>query len=334
MSSPMREHDIRPKVLLDEFFAHLQRDAARLAARRSTFVAVQCVACGSDEGSAAFEKDGFPYRVCAVCGTLFASPRPTAADLEDFARNSEAVRFWSTHFYKQTAAARRERIFVPRARGIAALVREAGLERPAIADVGAGYGLFLDACRTEMPDADLLAIEPDARLAAVCREAGYRTVERWIEELEPGAVSADVVTAFEVIEHVFDPVAFIAGAARAMGREGRLLLTTLTISGFDLMTLWDRSRSITPPQHLNFISLDGFAHLARRAGLQLLRLTTPGTLDVDIVRNVLLESPAVEVPRVVRAVCLADERTRRDFQGFLVEHRMSSHVHVLLAPPA
>ena len=37
---PMRESDIRPKALFDEFSARLQRDAARLAEKRAEFVEV------------------------------------------------------------------------------------------------------------------------------------------------------------------------------------------------------------------------------------------------------------------------------------------------------
>ena len=52
--------------------------------------------------------------------------------------------------------------------------------------------------------------------------------------------------------------------------------------GFDLQMLWEKSSQISPPHHINFLSLNGFRSLFNRAGLKNIQLTTPGQLDVDI----------------------------------------------------
>jgi SAM-dependent methyltransferase len=328
----MREDDIRPQALLDEFFAHLERDADRLAARRAEFIPVACAFCGSDaDADVAFEKDGFSYVECASCGSLYCSPRPTAATLTAWMADSAAVRFWSTHFYRQTAVARREQIYRPRAEQVGRIAAVHAPGRPiTVADVGAGYGLFLSELAAIPQVGRVIAIEPDSRLAATCREQGYETLESWVEDLPSGQVAADLVTAFEVIEHVFDPVAFLASAARLAPTGGLILVTTLAITGFDLQVLWDRSRSITPPQHLNFPSLRGLERAATRAGLEVVDISTPGKLDVDIVRNRVLRDPTVEVPRFVRSLVMADPEVRNQFQSFLQTQRLSSHVHALL----
>ena len=62
-------------------------------------------------------------------------------------------------------------------------------------------------------------------------------------------------------------------------------------------------------------------------------VSTPGTLDVDIVRNIVQADPGVEVPAFVRMLVNADEETRQSFQTFLVTQRMSSHVRCLLRRP-
>jgi len=103
----MREDDIRPKPLLDEFFVRLGRDAARLALKRDEFVSVACGFCASERREIAFEKEGFTYSRCLDCASLYVSPRPTIALIRDYMETSEAVAFWSSHFYRETAAARR-----------------------------------------------------------------------------------------------------------------------------------------------------------------------------------------------------------------------------------
>lgn len=330
----MKEHDIRPKPLLDEFFALMKADAVRLAAHRDAFVDVNCPGCDSPGGKAAFEKDGFPYRECETCGSLFASPRPQAAALIDYAMNSRAVEYWSTHFYRQTAEARRAQIFRPRAAQVAALV-DRGAVPPGgtFVDIGAGYGLFLHELRDTGRFATVAGIEPDRRLADVCRGDGFSVTETWVEDLEDGVLNADMASAFEVLEHTFDPAAFLSACGRVLRPGGTLLFTTLTISGFDLQSLWQHSRQISPPQHLNFLSVEGIRRLAERAGFVVEELTTPGQLDVDIVRNALADRPDLDVGRFARAVAMSDDDTRKAFQQFLQANRLSSHVRCLARRP-
>jgi SAM-dependent methyltransferase len=331
----MREHDIRPQALLDQFFEHLRRDAAALARHRDGFVEVPCVFCADAGVASAFEKDGFRYVECAACGSLYASPRPTPAQLREYLETSDAVVFWSTHFYRQTAEARRAQMFRPRAARIAELADQYGLGPEAsCADIGAGYGLFLQELAARSRFGTLLAIEPDARLAAVCRDAGFTVVEKWVEDVTAQDVSADMAVAFEVLEHVFDPCVFLQAAARAVRPGGLLFFSTLAASGFDIQVLWEHSRSVSPPQHLNFPTVDGVTTLMRRAGLEPMEVTTPGQLDVDIVRNRLLAHPELPVPRFARTLVRADDAARQALQGVLRAHLLSSHVQCLARRPA
>ena len=330
----MRERDIRPKPLLDEFFACLTRDARRLVTKRPQFVSVACVFCGHGAASLSFEKDGFPYGRCDRCGSLFANPRPTAADLIEYAETSEAVDFWSTRFYRETADARREHVFRPRAQLTAEIARQHGMTGSVrFGDVGAGYALFLRELAPIVPTWSLAAIEPDRRLAEICRGHGFETIERWVEDIQDGEFALDFVSAFEVLEHVFDPVAFLGACRRLLRPGGLALVTTLTISGFDLQVLGEASRSITPPQHLNFPSVAAVEAFASRVDLELVDLSTPGQLDVDIVRNVLRDRPDAVRDAFARSIASADEPTRLDFQRFLQTHQRSSHLRCVFRRP-
>jgi hypothetical protein len=110
---------------------------------------------------------------------------------------------------------------------------------------------------------------------------------------------------------------------------GHVFLSTLGIDGFDLQTLWDKSNQISPPHHINFLSVRGFEELFARAGLVDVMVTTPGQLDVDIVRNAVKRDPGLLQGQRFLSHVLADDQRADAFQQFLVNQRLSSHVWVI-----
>jgi hypothetical protein len=114
-----------------------------------------------------------------------------------------------------------------------------------------------------------------------------------------------------------------------MAPDGLLLLTTRSGSGFDLSILEGHARYLFVPEHLNLLSLAGLERLMERAGFELLELSTPGELDIGLVRDSLLRDPSIPVPEFVRLLVEhRDEVAHRDFQEFLQKHRLSSHVRL------
>ncbi len=329
----MKEADIRPKQLFDRYLDLTERDASVLLADRASFVAVACPACGG-EGLASFIKHGYQYAECRACGSLFLNPRPTAARMDRFYVEAESVRFWSSEFYRVTAESRRAAIFRPRAKMIVEMADRFGLPRGAcLVDVGAGYGLFLEEAHAIGRFGKAVALEPAESLAVVCREKGFDVMPKMAEAVAPGELAADMVTAFEVLEHVHDPVTFLAAIARLTAPRGVAVLTTLTASGFDVQVLWDAAKSIHPPHHINLMTTQGLERLVARAGLELVELTTPGRLDVDIVINTLADRPDLPIGRFVSRLLAAPPPTLAEFQSFLAANRLSSHVCIVVRRP-
>jgi 2-polyprenyl-3-methyl-5-hydroxy-6-metoxy-1,4-benzoquinol methylase len=329
----MKEADIRPQQLFNRYLELAERDAVALLADRADFIAVPCPACAG-EGAASFTKHGYEYAACRACGSLFLSPRPRAERMQRFYAEAESVRFWSSEFYRVTAESRREAIFRPRARMVAETADRFDVPpRARLADVGAGYGLFLEEARAIGRFADIVAVEPAAALAAVCRDKGFRVIGKTAEAVASGEVAADVVTAFEVLEHVHEPVTFLSAVGCLLAPGGIAVLTTLTASGFDIQVLWDAAKCVYAPHHINLMTTGGLERLVARAGLELIELTTPGRLDVDIVANTLAERPELPVGRFVSGLLAAPAATRSEFQKFLASNRLSSHVCIVVRRP-
>ena len=324
----MKEAEIRPVDLFNRYLQLCERDISRFFSDRSVFIGVPCPACGSKDRRPGLTKLGFDYVTCTRCRSLYASPRPSREQLALYYLKGESVQFWSTDFYRQTSEARREKIFRPRAH----LIGELDSHSPGgvFADIGAGFGILLEEVDKLDRFAAVMGIEPSAALARDCRSKGFQIIEKSVEEVRPDELRADFLTAFEVMEHVFDPLTFLSAAASLLKPGGQILFTTLTVSGFDIQVLWEASKSVHPPHHLNLLSVEGMEQLVERAGLRLVDLSTPGQLDVDIVANMQAEVPGLPLPRFVEYLLEArGPETRQAFQSFLVANRLSSHIRVV-----
>lgn len=329
----MKEGDIRPEALLGRYLELSAEDAERCfsgVVRES----IPCVGCGSTRFSPEFAKNGFSYASCLDCGSLFQAPRPPLSAFEAFYRDSVSSRYWAEEFFPAVAEVRRERIFRPRAEKLSALCRQKGIAVERVIDVGAGYGILLDEWRRLHPSAQMLAIEPSAVLARECRAKGLEVVEDVAENVTEYQGVADLVVCFEVLEHVYDPLAFVRTLSGFARPGGYVFVSTLGVDGFDIQVLWDKSNSIFPPHHINFLSVKGFQRLFARAGLEDVDVTTPGVLDVDIVRNAARRMPNVMDNQRFIGKLLSDDVLAAVFQTFLAENRLSSHTWVLGRKPA
>ena len=328
----MKENDIRPPALFAQYLELSRQDNERFFSDHSAFVAVPCPACGSQDVVPAFDKQGFTYYECADCQSLYMSPRPTDAHLNAFMAQAQSVKFWSTDFYSQTAEARRRWIFQPRAQLVAELAERHQLAANATyVDIGAGYGIMLEEVARLGVFDEVSGIEPSPDLAADCRAKGFSILEQMLEAEQSNPINADFMTAFEVLEHVNDPLGFMAAVKSSLRPGGLALLTTLTVTGFDIQTLWSASNAISPPHHINLLSVAGYRKLVERAGLELVELTTPGALDLDIVRNAILADSGVTSNRFVKFLAVdATTEQRAAFQTFLVDNTLSSHIRLVV----
>lgn len=167
----------------------------------------------------------------------------------------------------------------------------------------------------------------------MCRTKGLEVVEAVVEEVVDHDGSADLVTCFEVLEHAHDPLAFVQSLVRLLRPGGTLIISTLTIDGFNLRVLWERSVQIHPPHHINFLSKDGLEQLFTRAGLVDIGISTPGELDVDIVRNAIERLPVYSECRRIVDALVPDEPSAMSLQEHLLQHRLSSHAWVMACRP-
>jgi SAM-dependent methyltransferase len=323
----MKEEDIRRRQALDHYLQLVAEDCRLWCGDREQFLQVNCPACNSQAYIPEFIKNGFEYVTCSGCRTLFARTRPPLTSLNQFYTQSASSTYWVNEFFKPVAQARREKIFRPRAQFI---VERFGPNRKwLVGDIGAGFGLFLEELRKLWPGSSYIAIEPSTEMADICKRAGFRVEGCLLEDLKRYGGSFDLLTAFELMEHLYDPHLFLKTAYHLLKPGGWLLLTTLNGEGFDIQVLWEKSKSIYPPCHINFFNPDSLSLLLRSAGLTVIELDTPGKLDWDIVEGIISETD-IAAGRFWRLLAeKGSERCKKDLQKWISEYKFSSHLRVL-----
>ena len=334
----MKEHDIRPADLFDEYLRLSAADIVHYFPDGEDRVERPCPGCAGTEHTPAFEKNSFQLVRCSQCETLFVNPAPSNDRLSSFYGDSPSQHYWSNVFFPAVAEARRDKIFRPRAEQIGALLKDLNAPAGRIIDVGAGTGLMLEELQAAGIGKSLAAVEPSTDLAGNCRAKGYDTYEGLAEGAagDPQwANSASLVTSFEVIEHVASAEGFVRDLASLAKPGGLVLFTGICGTGFDLMVLGVKSKAISPPHHLNFISPRGISSLLARCGLEEVKFLTPGRIDVDIVRNALADDPETVTDPFLRHLLVEGSTETRDaFQKFLSDRQLSSHMWSLARKPA
>lgn len=94
-----------------------------------------------------------------------------------------------------------------------------------VLDLGCFDGGFL---RHLGPEWTRLGVEPCAAAAKVAGERGIEVIAPTLEGIDwtRGAGCCDIVTCFDVMEHVEDPVATLQGAARLLRQRGIMMIET------------------------------------------------------------------------------------------------------------
>ena len=321
----LREFEIRPQDSFEEYVRLIRQDAEHILAERDNFdELVNCPACGQTALEPAFSRLGFQYVRCPGCRSLYVSPRPTNEMLRAFYVASQAIAYWDDNVAVATSDARSKYIFVPRVQWIVDVAEENGRALDVILDFNSKYPEFLAALRAHARFERRLSFRPMAHVIETCKLNGFAVVDQVPRHM------ADVVTAMEVLERAHDPWQLVGTLSKALDENGLLFLTTMSSSGFDIQVLGEHAPNLIPLTHLNLLSVEGIIALLGRGGFEVVELSTPGRLDIEVVVAVVKSNPELSlVPWIDDLVRRRDEHVHKAFQEFLQAARLSSHLRLV-----
>ncbi len=223
-----------------------------------------CPSCRTDRCSPLFVKNGCHIRSCRSCGTWFVADPPSAERLRGI--------YGATYFEDRLAQhasdaskAAAQRAATANARRRLALIRRFAPRGRHLLDVGCGTGTFLSVARESYP---CCGVDVSADAVAVVRERlGVEAHAGDLVALDLPGGSFDVITLFDVIEHVLEPGAWLRAVRRLLAPRGIVVVTTGDTDSLACRVTGRWWHLMTPPEHLTFFSRRGLTEMMTRTGL-------------------------------------------------------------------
>lgn len=225
-----------------------------------------CVVCDTPAPTLQFHKDGYDMVACRACGCLYVGQDPATIDFDAlygqayYTGGSDAV--FADYVGQQATRRAHARRKLALLRHLPPRIARQGR----LLDVGCAAGFFLAEARAHY---DVQGVELSTWSSAYARDRlGLSVHTGTLQQAALPSDHFDVVTMWDVIEHVSDPVPLLAEAARVLKPGGRLVLTTGDWGSAYAQKHGADWHLMTPPWHLTMFSRASLAQVAQRAGLR------------------------------------------------------------------
>ena len=236
-----------------------------------TISEIVCEFCGATTHTFFTEKDGHRLYRCTGCGHGVVWPLPgdtTEVYGKDyFAGADDGFGYTNYDQDKEPVRPLLERA-LSRAE---ALLADTSSRR--VIDVGAATGFFLDIARGRKWE--VAGVELSDFAAQVAREKGIAVTTGTLQTASMAPASVDLVTYWDVIEHVQSPVEELRTAVRILRPGGLLMMITPNWDSFYARLLGKRWHAIVPPEHLQYFTYKSMRKLLASAGLTEIEISSP-----------------------------------------------------------
>jgi len=327
LQSSLDNNKIRPPKLLRNLSDLYKQDLDLL--KREKLINVNCPSCNSKKSKLQFRKMGFRFNACERCDTIFINPRPSIKCLEKFYTSSKSLNYWNIIF-KKTEKIRKEKIFRPRLEMIKNISKNYQITKiNKMVEIGAGFGWFCQLAKEKKFAKKITAIEPSSKFSKICRHiSGIEVIESTIENYDK-QLEADLIVAFELVSHLFNPKEFFRVCNRNLNNGGLLVITLPNYYGLDVQLLKNKSNYIMP-HFLNIFNPNSIKHLLQSVGFNKIKVITPGLMDFHIMLNKIKSDDVKAKTYPFFQFILKNENQKfiDDLQSLLRKHNMSSHMLV------
>jgi hypothetical protein len=324
--------EFKPDVIFEKYLRLAEKDAKKKFKHNKNRIVLSCPACKSRKTKIAFSRFGFKYVECLTCCSVYMNPHPLDADIKYHCLKSVSADFWRNTISKKTETKRKEKIYEKRFQWLRDIAQNHLPCAATIADFNPKDPEYTKKFLQNGYFKNKIMVNPyfDTSVLDNFNTGNYKVIQN-LTNLAQNKGMIDIACAFEAIDCFADVDLFLKTINVSLRRGGLCFLTTISISGFDLQVLWENSTSIFPPDRINVFSRQGLEILFKRHGFDIIEYSTPGFLDLDIVKKMANSNSSIELPRFIRTMLkYGNDQIFQDFQEFLQLSKLSSFTRVVL----
>jgi 2-polyprenyl-3-methyl-5-hydroxy-6-metoxy-1,4-benzoquinol methylase len=207
-----------------------------------------CPLCGAKGDMPSYFKQQEPrLKLCPSCSVVFVHPRNSGAELlKQYSPEYHEKHYESTdrvEYVNPLTADRKQRFFLEQA------AQFTGKRPGSVLDIGCGTGRVVVFAKSQGWESTGLEL---------CVETGKETAARLHCQVYLGSIfdaelpkeRFDVVTMFDCIEHLEDPVGALAICRQVLKPDGLLIVTTPNFQGLGRLMLGPQALGIWPDTHI------------------------------------------------------------------------------------
>jgi len=199
----------------------------------------------------------YSIRVCPSCGFLWKHPQlPYNEYLENYKKS-----YLDDWISDETAI--KDRRLKEKQLIIEKCLKNAGGHR--VLDIGCGHGDFLS-CWGD--DWEKYGVEINVSACKACREAGIAIIGESIEDVANVAVSFDIISMMDVIEHLPSPYVQLKAAISKLKKGGAIVIETGNVESLISKIMQVDWHYYSAIEHISFFSEQSLRFLFERLGIE------------------------------------------------------------------
>lgn len=228
-----------------------------------------CPACHHEKSVKLYAGKYTAYE-CNDCSLVFLWPLPTQRQLDDFYAGQKVLSIGLSDDNINEYIKNKQN-FWTRYRTRLNLIQKykAG---GSILDIGSAGGIFLDYMQHEGYEVE--GIEPSDSGVASAKRIGIPTIHGMFDKVKVKKSKYDVVTWFDVIEHITNPQEQISKIHNLLKQDGILYITTPNVASLYSKLLRSRWPMYCPPEHLILYSAKSLSQLLEGKGFMIKKVRT------------------------------------------------------------
>ncbi len=222
-----------------------------------------CPVCNSSNKRDLFTKSGGVYVACNSCDMVFLSPVFKDEYLEEYYRTNHDVQSeiveQDNEFYRNLYE-----------KGLTLATKHLPAKGKVL-DVGCSAGAFLDIAMRN--DWKTYGLELNAKEAIHSRKKGHTVFENTIHKANLSE-TFDLVTLWDVFEHISDGISFLNSTKKLLRDGGLVFIQSPTKDSLAAKMLQEKCNMFDGLEHVNLYGLDSMKKLAEVTGFELIAYET------------------------------------------------------------